>query len=60
MGVTRLGWDVMVVTQGHNFKYAGYSKIFNGFIDMQQIIDSNTKHAAKTKAVQVAWVTSAR
>ena len=53
-------YNVTGTRQNHNFEYAGYSKVFNGFIDMQCIIDANAKHAAKTKALRVAWATSAR
>jgi len=52
-------YNVTGTRQGRNFEYAGYSKVFNGFIDMQCIIDANAKHAAKTKALRVAWATSA-
>ena len=45
--------------QDRNFEYTGYSKVFNSFVDMHQIIDSNVKHTAKTKALRVAWATSA-
>ena len=53
-------YNVTGMRQDRNFEYASYSKVFNGFINMQHIIDANAKHAAKTKALQVAWVTSAR
>jgi len=53
-------YNVNGTRQDHNFEYTGYSKVFNGFVDMHQIIDSNAKHAAKTKALRVAWATSAR
>ena len=53
-------YNVTGTRRDRNFEYAGYSKVFNGFVDMQRIIDSNAKHAAKTKALRVAWATSAR
>ncbi|KIM56169.1 hypothetical protein SCLCIDRAFT_133150 [Scleroderma citrinum Foug A] len=53
-------YNVTRTQQDFNFEYAGYSKVFNGFINMQHIIDANAKHAAKTKALQVAWATSTR
>ncbi|KIM54395.1 hypothetical protein SCLCIDRAFT_137040 [Scleroderma citrinum Foug A] len=53
-------YNVTGTRQDRNFEYAGYSKVFNGFIDMQRIIDANAKHAAKTKALRVVWATSAR
>ena len=50
-------FNVNGTQQNHNFEYAGYSKVFNGFVDMHQIIDSNVKHNTKMKALWVAWAT---
>ncbi|KIM64571.1 hypothetical protein SCLCIDRAFT_23310 [Scleroderma citrinum Foug A] len=44
-------YNVTGARQDCNFEYAGYSKVFNGFVNMQWIINSNAKHAAKTKAL---------
>ncbi|KIK13949.1 hypothetical protein PISMIDRAFT_117901 [Pisolithus microcarpus 441] len=42
------------------FEYVGYSRVFTGFLDMQHQLDLVPKHASKTKALGIAWVTSGR
>ena len=41
--------------QDHQFEYAAYSKVFTGYWDMQNQIDWDLKHAAKTRKLCVAW-----
>ena len=46
--------------QDRQFEYGTYSKVFAGFLDMQHQIDQNSKHAAKTRELRVAWASAGR
>ena len=48
------------IRQDRPFEYATYSKVFVQLMGMQTKIDTNPKHAAKTRALRINWATAGR
>ena len=53
-------YTITGVRQDRPFEFATYSKVFAQLMGMQAKIDTNPKHAAKTRMLRINWATAGR